>query len=239
MESAGDNPFPPTRWSLVLTASDPSARAARDELCRLYWSPLYAFARRHGLTPEDAEDVTQDFFLQFAGGERLTLDDLAPAGGRLRTYFLKVFQRLLIDTHRRKNRIKRGGSVIHVSIEEAEAWLDAGARNADPLALYDRCWALAILDASVASMGREYAAAGRKSHFELLRPFLGVEQTAEPSYENIAAALAANPVSARQTVHRFRDRFRATLRRHVAATLDEPNETSVDTELRALLAALA
>lgn len=218
-------------------ARDPAASAARDELCQLYWTPLYAFARRTGLSAEDAEDATQEFFVQFAAGERLRLVDVAPAGGRLRTYFLKIFQRLLIDEHRHRHRMKRGGGILHVGLEEAESWL-ADDSITDPLAAYDRCWALALLDSAMTVMARDYATADRALQFDLLRPFLGMDQSPEPAYETIAATLALSPVSARQTVHRFRDRFRAILRRHVAATLDDPDESAIDMELRALTDAL-
>jgi len=231
--------FPPTRWSVVLTASGDGsqARAALDELCRLYWFPLYAFARQKGWSAEDAEDATQDFLAGIAAGDLLA--SAAPDRGRLRTFLLAAFQRDLIDTHRRATRQKRGGSTGFVPLEsiDAEARYHSTTALDSPAATFDHAWAVTCLDNAASLLGAEYEARGRASLFEALRPFL--DPQAESDYAAVAQATGLDPNAVRQAVFRLRQRFRTLLRQTIADTLQTPTDPLIDEELAALRTALA
>ena len=230
--------FPPTRWSVVLTASagGNEARAALEEICRLYWFPLYAFARQRGWSPEDAEDEAQDFLAQVAAGELLA--GAVPARGRLRTYLLAAFQRDLIDAHRRAHRVKRGGYVKFLPIEalEAESRFSSTPVKNSAVAAYDRAWAIACLDAAISGLEREYGDGRRLALFQSLRCFLDPE--VEGDYAATALATGLAPNALRQAVFRLRQRFRVRLRQTIADTLDHPSECLIDEELAALRATL-
>ena len=236
--------FPLTRWSMVLQARQDGhsehSRAALEQLCQQYWFPLYAFARRRGQSPADAEDLTQGFFAELISAKLFDLAD--PAQGRLRTFLLAVFQRHLADQHRRDHALKRGGGrpVISIELDAAEDRLRAElADHETPESIFDLRWAVALLGAVVASLEQEYAAAGKGAHFEALRPFLTGAQAYAAGYEQLARSLGLSNVSARQAVHRLRERFRELLRRGVADTLREPTPAAIDEELAALKLTLA
>lgn len=236
--------FPVTRWSVVLRAGtagdEPARRTALAELCGLYWYPLYAFARRDDWTPEDAEDLTQAFFVRVLEEEIFTRT--RPERGRLRTFLLTAFRHDLADARRTARRQKRGGEQVLLSIDRDEAegrFLAEGALQVAPENGFDRHWALSVLAASVARLGEEYAAAGRAGQFAGLRVFLGFGDDGTADYDELAAHLAVTPAAARQSVHRLRERFRRVLRTHVADTLAEATDASVDAELDALRHALA
>jgi RNA polymerase sigma-70 factor (ECF subfamily) len=244
MEHQSAAVFPITRWSVVLQArenGDPEhSRAALEELCHQYWFPLYAFARRRGQSPADAEDLTQSFFAELLTSRLFDVAD--PAQGRLRTFLLTAFQRRLADQHRREHAQKRGGGLQPVSIN-----LDAAedrfrtelADNETPESAFELRWAVALLDAAMSLLEQEYIAAGKQTHFEALRPFLTAAQAHGEGYEQLAAKLSISKVAARQAVHRMRERFRQVLRGCVADTLREPTPAAVDEELAALKMALA
>ena len=231
--------FPPTRWSVVLTASGDGseARTALDELCRLYWFPLYAFARQRGCSAEDAEDATQDFLAGVAAGDMLA--GATPDRGRLRTYLLAAFQRDLIDAHRRVSRQKRGGNARFVPLEsiDAEERYHSTTGLDSPAATFDRAWAVTCLDNAASLLGAEYEARGRASLFESLRPFL--DPQAESDYAAVAQATGLDPNAVRQAVFRLRQRFRTLLRQTIADTLENPTAPLIDEELAALRTALA
>jgi len=236
--------FPITRWSVVLQArhggSPEHSRAALEELCRQYWFPLYAFARRRGHSPADAEDFTQSFFAELLTSRLFDVAD--PAQGRLRTFLLTAFQRRLADQHRREHAQKRGGGQQAVSIDLDAAEDRFRAELADhetPESAFELRWAVALLDAAMSSLEQEYAAAAKQTHFEALRPFLTAAQAHAEGYEQLATGLRISKVAARQAVHRMRERFRQILRDCVADTLREPTSAAVDEELSALKMALA
>ena len=230
--------FPATRWSVVVAASGEGtqARAALEELCRLYWFPLYAFARQRGWSAEDAEDETQRFLAQVAAGALLA--SATPERGHLRTYLLAAFQRDLIDAQRRTGRQKRGGGVQFVSIETLDAesrFHDVPAQDS-PLAAYDRAWAVTCLDTAAAALEKEYAARNRAALFQSLRPFLDPESEGDYSATAQSTGLEVNAL--RQAVFRLRQRFRALLRQTIADTLENATDALIDEELTALRAAL-
>lgn len=236
MSSAPLPQFPATRWSIVFHAagSGSAARAALDELCRLYWFPLYAFARQRGFHPEDAEDETQAFLLRVVEGNLFTA--ATPERGRLRTFLLAAFQRDLADSTRRAASEKRGGRIQFVHIDLADAEQRADFRSADPAAAYDRAFAVTCLHHATVRLEEEYRARGRADLFRTLRPFLDPE--AESSHPEAATATGLAPAALRQAIFRLRTRFRVLLRNVVADTLTDPAERLVDEEIASLLAAL-
>ena len=236
--------FPLTRWSVVVQArqdaSPEHSRAALEELCRQYWFPLYAFARRRGHSPADAEDLTQSFFAELLSTRLFDVAD--PAQGRLRTFLLTAFQRCLTDQHRRDHAQKRGGGqqVVSIDTDAAEERLRAElAHDETPESAFEVRWAVALLDSAMALLQQEYAAAEKSSHFEALRPFLTAAQTHTEGYEELAGKLGMTKMAARQAVHRMRERFRQILRHCVTDTLNEPTPAAVDEELTSLKIALA
>jgi DNA-directed RNA polymerase specialized sigma24 family protein len=230
--------FPATRWSVVLTAagSGTPARAALEELCRLYWFPLYAFARQRGCSPEDAEDETQAFLARLAGGNFLA--SAAPERGHLRTYLLSAFQHDLIDSQRRAGRLKRGGDAAFVSLDtlQAEERLAHTLATGSPSSAYDRAWAVTCLEATAAALAAEYESRSRGALFQALRPFLDPESDGD--YAAAAQATALDPNALRQAVFRLRQRFRVLMRQTIADTLENPTEALIAEELTALRAAL-
>ena len=236
--------FPLTRWSVVLQARQESSpehsRAALEELCRQYWFPLYAFARRRGHSPADAEDLTQSFFAELLTTRLFDVAD--PAQGRLRTFLLTAFQRRLADHHRREHAQKRGGGhqIVSIDTDAAEERLRVElAHNETPESAFEIRWAIALLDSAMALLEQEYVAAEKTAHFAALRPFLTAAQTHAAGYEELAVQLNVTKVAARQAVHRMRERFRQTLRHCIADTLRQPTPAAVEEELTALKLALA
>ena len=231
------SPFPATRWSLVVSSRGQDD-AALEELCRLYWQPLYFFCRRSGLGIEDAEDVTQRFFHDLLENRAALLQDASPGAGRLRTLFLKVIQRRITDHHRHATRQKRGsGQVLSLDTEAAEAGLRAIAPEATAAEIFDQQWALSVLHIALARMEKDFAAAGRAHHFTALAPFLclGAE---EGRYDTLRESLQLDDNRARQAVHRFRDRFRRHLRSEIADTIADSTADAIDRELTDLCAIL-
>ena len=244
MERPGITPFPITRWSVVLQArqegSTERSKAALEELCRQYWFPLYAFARRRGYAPADAEDLTQAFFAELLANRLFESAD--PAQGRLRTFLLTAFQHRITDHHRRDHARKRGGGQPSVSIdlEEAEKRFCAELTDKEtPESAFELRWAMALLDAAMSLLEQEYAATDKQKHFEVLRPFLTAAQAHSQGYDDLTTTLNISKVAARQAVHRMRERFRQILRQCVADTLRVPNPAAVDEELAALKVALS
>ncbi len=236
--------FPLTRWSVVVAAArgdDRTAtRAALTELCQLYWFPLYAFARRQGFGPEDAEDLTQDFFAHVLEKNLFASPD--PALGRLRSFLLTVFQHDLQDARKAARREKRGGGREHLPLDTRQAenlYQQEPADPATPERHFERQWALAVLTACIDQIAADYAATGRAALFAELRSFLNPESTCDESCETVAARLGLTPAAGRQAIHRLRERFSLVLRQHIADTLHLPTDEAMDAELIALRAALS
>lgn len=231
------SPFPVTRWSLIVSAPE-NREAVLNELCRLYWRPLYTFARRTGLSIEDAEDITQRFFEDLMKDEASLLAEAKPSAGKLRTLLLRVLQRRIADHHRYQNRAKRGGgAVISLNTQEAEASLQIPSNDISAEAIFDKQWALSVLNLALGRLEKDFQTAGRSPQFNALTPFLGLTADAG-SYLDLQRNLNITESAARQTVHRFRERFRRHLRAEIAETLSEPDEAAIDHELMELRAAL-
>ena len=234
--------FQPTRWSLVSRATQddaPAARAALDELCRLYWQPLHEFACRAGFSPADADDATQSFFAEFLRRERFGIAD--PERGKLRTFLCTSFSNHLRDLRRRAATVARGGGQQHISLDaenhDENATLDP-ADPVDPEREFDRAWALATMDAAVARLEAEMAARGKEGTVAPYRGFLGIDAGGGEDYAATARALGLSEGAVRVNVCRLRREFRATLFAVIADTLDDPAEEEIRTEVRALIEAL-
>jgi len=231
--------FSTTHWSLITRAAMPSpeGRAALEALCRAYWFPVYAFARKQGCEASDAEDVTQDFFAEIVQSEFLQRAD--PERGRFRSYLLTAVKRRIVNAHDRANAQKRGGGLRLVSIDEPLAekqFLDIDDPGLDPSETYERSWALTVLQRARHRLRAEQAALGRLSEFELLEPFLSA-----PPAEGEYASLAVNLKMARNgvavAVHRLGKSYRNLVRDEIAETVEDPAE--VGDELNHLLKVLS
>ena len=234
--------FASTEWSLVLAARDGEprqAQAALASLCASYWRPLYAFVRRSGYSPEDAQDLTQSFFAHLL--EKHALQRVDPSFGRFRAFLLASIKNFLTNEWRRDNALKRGGGVNLVSLDDIDhaerAWTAEPLEAMTPDRVYERGWALALLGRAAARLEAEFLAAGKSHIFGRLKPYLTGDGSA--SYTEVAAALEMNEVTVRVSVHRMRGRFRDLLREEIGQTLADPGDTdAIDEELRFLLTAL-
>jgi DNA-directed RNA polymerase specialized sigma24 family protein len=235
--------FPATRWSIIAAAAAggdrSAARTALDELCRLYWFPLYAFARRKGLGPEDAEDATQSFLLQVL--ESNLFFEADPTIGRLRTFLATAFSRCLSNARRDATTQKRGGHIqfVALDLEGAENRFMAASSANDTPPRFDTDWAIALLEGAVTRLEAEYEASNRAAIFKALRPFLGTTSEAAPNQAALAETLGMSHAALRQSLNRLRDRFRAILRSQIADTLRDPTDAAIDEELRDLRAILS
>jgi RNA polymerase sigma-70 factor (ECF subfamily) len=225
---------------MVLSAgrkSSPHSERALAELCQTYWYPLYAFVRRRGTTKEDAEDLVQTFFARFL--EKNYLEGLAAERGKFRAFLLASLKHFLANEWDRAQAQKRGGGAEHLSLN----WQDADERfhldppdPTNPERLFDREWALALLDRVITRLAAECARDGKAELFAHAKGFLTVGSAAIP-YGEAAKQLGVDEGALRVAVHRLRKRYRELLRDEIAQTLAEPGQ--VDEELRSLLAALA
>lgn len=232
--------FVTTHWSVVLTAgrSDTTrAHGALSRLCETYWFPLYAYVRRRGHSPEDAQDSTQDFFSRLLAGN--WVGDADRTKGRFRTFLLTALNRFLANEWDRARAQKRGGGAVSVPLDTAvaESRYCADTWNAmTPDRLYDRQWAMTLLDRALTRLEAEHQRLGKAAEFAVLSPALTAERGAIP-YAAMATRLRLREAAARMAVHRLRKRFREVFREEIAQTVAQPDE--VEAEIRHLLAALA
>jgi RNA polymerase sigma factor (sigma-70 family) len=228
--------FLTTNWTQAIAAgrADSQAQIALAGLCEAYWYPLYAFVRRKGYSPEDAQDLTQEFFARLV--ERNWLADLKREGGKFRSFLLRALDRFLIDEWRKKQTQKRGaGQILSLDGGDAETrYLREPAHEQTPERLFEQNCALALLERVYAELEAEYS--DRRELFEAIKPCLVGDRTALP-YTEIAARLHLSEGGVKTLVHRMRQRFRTLLRETVAQTVSQPAE--VDDELREMLRALS
>jgi RNA polymerase sigma factor (sigma-70 family) len=219
------SPFATTHWSMVLAARDknsPVSVEALETLCRRYWYPLYAFVRRVGKSPHDAEDLTQEFFSRLL--QKDWLDAADQERGRFRTFLVMAMKRFLANEWDKGRAAKRGGgqSFVPLDTELGEArYLREPPTGSPAEFLYERRWALTLLDQSVAALRAEYERDGRAADFDQLKRFLTAERGAIP-YSEIARELGATEGGARVAVHRMRKRFRQVFRATIAGTVADP-----------------
>jgi RNA polymerase sigma factor (sigma-70 family) len=237
----GKASFHTTRWTIVMKAAQSQAlggQSALAELCRLYWYPLYIFARRRGHSPDDAKDLTQGFFLHvvehraFTGVDRLK--------GKFRSFLLASFQNHLSDALDRAHRLKRGGGeeFVHLDAEEAEErYRLEPVEFLTPEKIFDARWAMTVLGEALKQLRQEYATAGKTSTFDTLKAFLDPSNSlAPPSYDEVANRLQVTIGAVKTLIHRLRKRYTALLREEVGRTVSDPAE--IDEEIHALCEAL-
>lgn len=231
--------FQTTHWSAVLAAGQedsPRRAEALEELCRAYWYPLYCFVRRHGYAAEDAEDLIQEFLARLV--EKNWLGELEPCGGRFRSFLLTAVKRLLINDYDRSRAAKRGGGRRLISLDHEGAdgrYLKEPVTDQTPEKLFDRRWALAVLERALDRLRNELSTSPRALQFELLSPFLSRE--AEPrEYPVLSQRLGLTVGALGVAVFRLRQRYREVVREEIANTV--ANSAQVDEEMRHLFAAL-
>jgi RNA polymerase sigma factor (sigma-70 family) len=232
--------FVTTHWSVVLKAgqSDTTrARAALENLCESYWYPLYAYVRRRGYSPEDAQDLTQEFFARLL--ERNWVGRADRQKGRFRSFLLSAMNHFLADEWDKARAQKRGGGVMPVPLQFDAAETRYGHEPADsttPEQNFERRWALTLLDKVLRRLRAEYEQEGRAELFTALHPCL-VGERAGQRYADLAIRLGVTEGVVKSAVHRLRLRYRQLLREEIAQTVAEPGE--VDEELKHLFAVLA
>jgi RNA polymerase sigma factor (sigma-70 family) len=215
----------------------PQSSAALETLCRTYWYPLYAYVRRQGHSPPDAQDLTQEFFARLL--QKDYLKGAAQEKGRFRTFLIVALKRFLANEWDRVRAKKRGGGqpLLTLDTELAEQrYRIELTEGATAERLFERRWALTLLDHSMKRLRKEFAAAGKVGEFDVMKACLTAER-GEISYAEVAAALDMNEGAARVAVHRLRKRFREVFREEIAHTVSSPEE--IDEEVRYLISVLA
>lgn len=234
---SGPSQFPPTRWTLVVMAGDPQGKEARSalvSLCENYWYPLYAWLRRRGYPSDQAQDLTQEFFIRVLEGRYLNRAE--PAKGRFRAFLLTSLKFFVADEEDRQRAHKRGGGLL-VPLEFSsgeERYQREPAHNETPEWIYERRWALSVLDRVMERLRNEFVRHGHPDHFEHLKVFL-LGQSDAP-YAALAQQLNTSEGALKVAIHRLRKRYRELFRQEIADTVADPAE--VESELRHLAAIL-
>lgn len=237
----GPRRFETTHWSLVLAAREAEPAAARhalEALCETYWYPLYAHIRRAGHTPADAEDLTQAFMARLI--ERRWFEAATREKGRLRSFMLRSLDNFLSNQARSRRAARRGGGTTIVPIEPGEGERRYVREPPDldtPDVVFDRQWALAIIEGAIEKLAADADARGRRREFDTLRSALAGEAD-RGDYAGWARTLGTSEGAVKVAVHRLRRRFRDRVRRAIAATLAEPAHAGIDEELDHLLRVL-
>jgi len=236
--SAPSPRFMTTRWTMVLQAGTdgPKRDAAMEQVCRTYWYPVYAFIRRHGHEPEDAQDLTQAFFAKLI--KRDWLAGLEKRDSRFSTWLLTRVKTHLINEHRDKTAQKRGGESAQLSLDlaQAEEWFGAEPASEDTAErIFERRWALAVLDAALTLVREDCHAAGKGRIFDHLSPFLSREP-GPGEYAALCAVTQMRENAMAVAVHRLRNQYREAVRNEVAAGLSDP--ALINEELRHLAESL-
>lgn len=231
--------FATTHWSVVLAAgqgTDTRAAAALEQLCRTYWYPLYAYVRREGYCADDAQDLTQEFFARLLA--RNSLAHVAPQKGKFRSFLLASLRHFLSDQRDRSRAVKRGGGVEVLSLDGQEA---EGRYRLEPVErldgekIYERRWAMALLEQALNRLREESTAAGKAHLFEHLRSFVAGD--GDVTSGAAATDLGLTESAVKSAVHRLRQRYRALVREEIARTVGDPSE--VETEIRYLIAVMS
>jgi RNA polymerase sigma-70 factor (ECF subfamily) len=227
--------FNTTRWSLVArvggTGSN-EADDALDHLCAIYWRPVYAEIRRRGMSPDDAQDLTQEFFARLL--RHNTFGRAEPGKGRLRSYLLAALDHFIADQKRQNRALKRGGGEVVLSIDadRGELWfMNLAVSAMTPAEAFDHGWAVILMDRALEALRAEYQDSGRGRIFDAAVPFLAAENGGQ-GYDAACAAADLSPEAFRVAVHRLRKRFRSRVHEQVEATVAEPSD--VDAEMKHL-----
>jgi DNA-directed RNA polymerase specialized sigma24 family protein len=233
--------FCTTRWSAVLLSAQsqaPGSQEALADLCRIYWYPIYAFVRRQGFSPEDAQDLTQGFFLHLLDHKALRM--VSPLKGKFRSFLIASLQNYLADEADSAHCLKRGGNLEFVPLnmglfEEHYRLAPLDLLTAERV--FDARWAMTLLDVAMGRLHEECVAQGKISIFEALKPFLDpINSEAELSYQQMANSLEVSVGSIKTLIHRLRRRYASLLREEVARTVCHAGE--VDEEIHSLCEAL-
>ena len=233
----GRSQFPTTRWTLVVAAGDPhrkEARSALVSLCEGYWYPLYSYLRRRGYPADQAQDLTQDFFMRVLEGRYLDRAD--PEKGRFRSFLLTSLKFFVADQEDRHRAQKRGGGAV-LSLEFSsgeDRYQREPAHGETPERIFERRWALAVLDRVVERLKSEFVQHGRLEHFERLKVFL--LGNSDANYATLAREMNTSEGALKVAIHRLRKRYRELFRQEIADTVADSGE--VESELRFLAAAL-
>lgn len=238
-QGAGQHVFATTHWSVVQEAgqaASPHASAAMERLCGSYWYPLYAYVRRKGYAPDEAQDLTQEFFARLLARNYLNVADRNK--GRFRSFLLGSMEHFLAREWKRAHAQKRAGGRVPLALEELEAEqryaLDA-AHHLTPARIFDRRWATTVLEQAAARLGEEYGAAGKAGLFQALRSLLtGMAESAP--YAELAASLNMREGAVKVAVHRLRQRYGELIRAEILQTVSTPQEA--EEELLYLLSVL-
>jgi len=237
---AQDAGFHTTHWSAVLSARDKDSSQAQQalaELCQTYWYPLYAYIRRRGNNPTDAEDLTQGFFERLL--EKDYLADLTPGMGRFRSFLLTALKHFLANEWNHARTRKRGGDRVIVSLDDQDAekrYQFEAVENVMPETLFEQRWALTVLERVLGRLREEFVAGEKAELFDRLKVFLSAEQP-DCSYRDIAARTGLKEGTVKVAVHRLRRRYGELLRAEIAETVHEPGE--VEDEIRHLISVLS
>jgi RNA polymerase sigma factor (sigma-70 family) len=229
----GSSQFPATRWTLVLAAGDPhrkEARSALVSLCETYWYPLYAYLRRRGYSADQAQDLTQEFFVRVLEGRYLDRADREK--GRFRSFILTSLKFFVADEADRQRAQKRGGgAVLPLEFHSGEdRYQREPAHDETPERIFERRWALSVLDRVVEKLRNEFVQHGRPEHFARLKVFL-LGQSDAP-YAALAQEMNTSEGALKVAIHRLRKRYRELFRQEIADTVADPAE--VEAELRFL-----
>src|SRR4051794_33367941 len=234
----GSSQFPTTRWTLVVAAGAPDRKEARSalvSLCEGYWYPLYAWLRRRGYPADQAQDLTQEFFMRVLEGRYLDRAD--PEKGRFRSFLLTSLKFFVADEADRRRAQKRGGgAVLPLEFSSGEErYQREPAHDESPERIFERRWALSVLDRVMERLRNEFTQHGRPEHFERLKVFL-LGQSDAP-YATLALEMNTSEGALKVAIHRLRKRYRELFRQEITDTVADPAE--VESELRYLAAVLS
>ncbi len=238
-EAGAGRVFPTTHWSVVLATDqvdEGEVSQALARLCRTYWYPLYAHVRRRGYGPEDAQDLTQEFFARLLAKKWLRMAD--PGRGRFRCFLLAALNHFLTNEWNRAQRVKRGGHHTHVPLDTESGerrYAQEIDRGLNPEEIYERNWALRVLEHVRSRLREAYTVEGKADRFEIWERFLPGRES-PVSYAEAAAQLGVPEGTLKSDVHRLKRRYGAILREEIAHTLVNPQE--IDDELRYLIGIL-
>jgi RNA polymerase sigma factor (sigma-70 family) len=233
--------FRTTHWSAVLLSAQSQAPGSLDalaELCKIYWYPIYAFVRRRGYSAEDAQDLTQGFFLHLL--DHKALRQVNPVKGKFRSFLAASLQNYLLDAADQAHCAKRGGNIDFVPFDTKVAERRYQSGSFDSLTadkIFDARWAMTLLDQAMSRLGQQYADQGKTSIFEALKPFLDpINSRVSLSYEEVANGLRLSVGAVKTLIHRLRKQYTSLLREEVGRTVSDPRE--IDAEIHALCDAL-